>query len=93
MRMPNLPVRCEIRNDGVVGSATSFSQICASVMSEGGYEEAGIEWSHTTPLRAVSLGSSLPAIAIRLKNNFKGERNRAIVKLTGVNVFAVGGKY
>lgn len=90
MRMPNLPVRCEIRNDGVVGSATSFSQICASVMSEGGYEEAGIEWSHTTPLRAVSLGSSLPAIAIRLKNNFKGERNRAIVKLTSVNVFAVG---
>lgn len=90
MRMPNLPVRCEIRNSGPVGSATSFSQICASVMSEGGYSETGLEWSHTTPLRTVGIGSSLPAIAIRLKNSLNGEKNRTIVKLTGVTVFAVG---
>lgn len=90
MRSPNLPVRCEIRNAGTVGTATSFAQICASVMSEGGYEEVGLEWSHTTPLRTVSLGSSLPAIAIRLKNSFKNDLNRAVVKLTGITVFAVG---
>ena len=90
MRMPSLPVRCEIRNSGVVGSATSFPQICASVMSEGGYEEVGLEWSHTTPLRTVSLGSTVPIIALRLKNTFKDEKNRATVKLIGVTVFAVG---
>lgn len=91
MRMPNLPVRCEIRNVGTVGTATSFSQICATVISEGGYDEAGIEWSHTTQLRTVGVGSSLPAIAIRLKNTFKEDKNRAVVKLTGLTVFSVGG--
>jgi hypothetical protein len=90
MRMPNLPVRCEIRNSGPVGSATSFSQICASVMSEGGYTETGMEWSHTSPLRSISVGSSLPVISIRLKNTIGSEKNRVIVKLTNLTVFAVG---
>jgi hypothetical protein len=91
MRMPNLPVRCEIRNVGTIGAATSFTQICSTVISEGGYEETGFEWSHTTPLRSISVGSSLPAITIKLKNTFKDDKNRVNVKLTNVSVFAVGG--
>lgn len=91
MSNPNLPVRCEIRNTGTqIGSGGSFSQICATVMSEGGYSEAGREFSHTTPLRSVGIGSTVPIIAIRLKNSFKGYPNRSIMRLEDISVFSVG---
>jgi hypothetical protein len=91
MSNPNLPVRCEIRNSGAqVGAGGSFIQICSTVMSEGGYTEAGREFSHTTPLRAVGVGSTVPIIAIRLKNSFKGYPNRATIKLEDIEVFSVG---
>lgn len=91
MSNPNLPVRCEIRNSGTqVGAGGSFIQICSTVMSEGGYTEAGREFSHTTDLRTVGIGSTVPIISIRLKNLFKGYPNRATVKLEDVEVFSVG---
>ena len=49
-----------------VGAGGSFVQICSTVMSEGGYTEAGREFSHTSPLRAVGVGSTVPIMAIRL---------------------------
>jgi hypothetical protein len=92
MSNPNLPVRCEIRNTGAqVGAGGSFIQICSTVMSEGGYVEAGREFSHTTNLRTVGIGSTVPIIQIRLKNTFKGYPNRATVKLEDVSVFSNGG--
>jgi len=91
MSNPNLPVRCEISNSGTqVGAGGSFIQICSSVMSEGGYTEAGREFSHTTPLRSVGIGSTVPIIAIRLKNSFKGYQNRATIKLEDITVFTNG---
>jgi hypothetical protein len=91
MATPVLPVRCEIRNNGQVSGISSFSQICASVMSEGGYTESGREWSHSTPLRNIGIGSSLPVLALRLKNLFQGRKNRSTVKLVSISVFSVGG--
>lgn len=91
MSNPNLPVRCEIRNVGSqVGAGGSFIQICSTVMSEGGYTEAGREFSHVTPLRTVGIGSTVPIMSIRLKNSFKGYANRATVKLEDISVFSVG---
>lgn len=91
MSNPNLPVRCEVRNNGTqVGAGGSFMQICATVMSEGGYTEVGREFSHSTPLRSVGVGSTVPILAIRLKNSFKGYPNRSTVKLEDVSVFSVG---
>jgi hypothetical protein len=91
MSNPNLPVRCEVRNTGTqVGIGGSFMQICATVMSEGGYSEVGREFSHTTPLRAVGVGTTIPVIAIRLKNSFKDYPNRATVKLEDISVISVG---
>lgn len=91
MSNPNLPVRCEIRNNGTqVGAGGSFIQICSTVMSEGGYTESGREFSHATNLRAVGVGSTVPIIAIRLKNNFKGYLNRATIKLEDVSVLSNG---
>jgi hypothetical protein len=91
MSNPNLPIRCEIRNVGTqVGAGGSFIQICSTVMSEGGYTEAGREFSHTSNLRTVGIGSTVPIIAIRLKNSFKGYPNRATVKLEDLSVFSNG---
>jgi hypothetical protein len=91
MSNPNLPVRCEVRNTGTqVGAGGSFIQICSTVMSEGGYTEAGREFSHTTNLRTVGVGTTVPIITIRLKNSFKGYPNRATVKLEDVSVFTNG---
>ena len=92
MSNPNLPVRCEIRNNGTqVGAGGSFIQLCSTVMSEGGYVEAGREFSHATPLRTVGIGTTVPIIAIRLKNSYKGYPNRATVKLEDISVFSNGG--
>jgi len=91
MSNPNLPVRCEIRNSGTqVGAGGSFIQICSTVMSEGGYTEAGREFSHTTNLRTVGIGTTVPIISIRLKNSFKGYPNRATVRLEDITVFSSG---
>ena len=91
MSNPNLPVRCEIRNTGTqVGAGGSFIQIYSTVMSEGGYTEAGREFSRATSLRSVGVGSTVPILAIKLKNSFKGYPNRATVKLEDISVFSVG---
>ena len=91
MSNPNLPVRCEIRNTGAqVGAGGSFIQICSTVMSEGGYTEAGREFSHATSLRSVGVGSTVPILSIKLKNSFKDYPNRATVKLEDISVFSVG---
>ncbi len=91
MSTPNLPVRCEVKNVGTqTGIGGSFLQICATVMSEGGYTETGREFSHATPLRSVGIGSTVPVIAIRLKNSFKGYPNRSIVRLEDISVFSSG---
>jgi hypothetical protein len=91
MSNPNLPIRCEVNNNGTqIGVGGSFLQICSTVMSEGGYTEAGREYSHTSPLRTVGIGSTVPLIAIRLKNSFKGYPNRATIKLEDISVFSVG---
>jgi len=91
MSNPNLPIRCEIRNSGAqVGAGGSFIQICSTVMSEGGYTEAGREFSHVSNLRTVGVGSTVPIIAIKLKNSFKGYANRATVKLEDLSVFSNG---
>ena len=87
---PNLPVRCEIRNTGV-GIGASFDQICATVASEGGYAESGIDFSHsmtstrTTPTPA---GTEFPVMALRLKNSFNGLPNRMSARLNNLSIYA-----
>ena len=87
MSNPNLPVRCEIVNTGTTTGAY-FDQICSTVVSEGGYVEAGQDWSVNSPAsRALIAGATLPVIAIRLKTAFKTYANRMIVRMGSVNVF------
>ena len=90
MSNPNLPVRCEILNTGTTTGAY-LDQICSTVLSEGGYVEAGIDWAVTTPtLRTVTAGATLPIMAIRLKTAFRTYANRIIVRMGNLNMFSDG---
>lgn len=90
MSNPNLPVRCEILNTGTT-TGGYFDQICSTVVSEGGYVEAGIDWAVTSPtLKAVTAGATLPILAIRLKNAYKTYANRMIVRMGNLNMFSDG---
>jgi hypothetical protein len=86
---PNLPVRCEIRNTGTT-SGGSMGQICATVISEGGYNESGLDWSVVSNARTTATPSAteLPLIALRLKNTFNTYPNRLSVKLETLSLYA-----
>jgi hypothetical protein len=87
MSNPNLPVRCEIRN--TTTATGSMEQICATVMSEGGYDESGITFAHTSvALRSIAGNASALVFAIRLKNSYNGLPNRAFVRLEDISVFS-----
>ena len=91
MSNPNLPVRCEIFNTGVTTGAY-MDQICSTVVSEGGYVEAGIDWALASPTpRLLGTGQTLPILAIRLKNNYKTYLNRMLARLGQVTVFTDSG--
>jgi hypothetical protein len=91
MSNPNLPVRCEVVNSGVTTGAF-MDQICSTVLSEGGYVEAGQDWSTENPtLRTLGIGATLPIFAIRLKTTFRTYLNRMIVRLGNVNLFSDSG--
>ena len=89
MQSPNLPVRCEIRN--TTTATGSMEQICSTVMSEGGYAESGFVFSHSNEsFRSLTSGSSLPILAIRIKNTFNvsGLPTRAFVRVQDASVFS-----
>jgi hypothetical protein len=90
MSNPNLPIRCEILNTGATTGAF-FDQICATVVSEGGYMESGIDFSinsGTTGKSVTTAAGIVPVVAIRLKNNFRGYPNRVIVRPGNINIYA-----
>ena len=86
---PNLPVRCEIKNTGTTAGG-SLNQICSTVISEGGYNEAGIDWSVVGDARTTATPSAteLPLIALRLKNTLNTYPNRISVRLDTLSLYA-----
>jgi hypothetical protein len=86
MRNPDLPVRYEVRNTGTTAGA-NLEQICATVISEGGYVEAGRDWAAQSNAKTLATGTTLPVFAIRLKNTFDGQPNHAIVRINLAEVF------
>lgn len=71
MKTATLPLRYEITNTGVTGSASTMKQICSSVISEGGYEDHGNVWSATSALagKGISDTAWTPLVSIQLKSN------------------------
>lgn len=78
---PSLPIRYEITNSGVLAQTTYMDAICATVIAEGGYAETGYDYAASSGIRAVgSVPSTLPLIAIRLKDSLSGQPNRLTVR-------------
>lgn len=71
MRTANLPLRYEIENTGDTASASTMTQICSSVSSEGGVQERNVTFSasNDTTLRTVST-TPLPVLSIRCGTAF-----------------------
>lgn len=74
MSTATLPIRYEITNTGATASASAMRQICASVISEGGFQLSGSgnprAAAHElgTPVRLPNDASFKPVMAIRLKS-------------------------
>ena len=69
MTHATLPVRYEIENTGITASASTMRQICATVISEGGYEARTKQWraTRTTGIASVAVATGwAPVISIRL---------------------------
>ena len=72
MTSATLPIRYEITNTGNTSGASMMTQICSSVMSEGGFQLQGspgaIGHSLSTPVRLPNDASFKPLMSIRLKS-------------------------
>ena len=72
MTTASLPIRYEIKNTGVTASNTTIKQICSTVISEGGYELAGLQQSINnvvgTPTDLTVAGTYYNLISLRLKS-------------------------
>lgn len=94
IRNPSLPVRAEISvpSPAAEGAAAlAMDIICATVISEGGYSETGIDHSIVGPIRttAAVLGTTMPVLCIALTPTFHGQPNRMLVRLVAASVFAI----
>ena len=87
---PNLPIRGELLNTQA-NSGASLQMICSTVICEGGYIEAGIDWEIQNPTVKATVtpgGTWTPIIAVRLKNSFKGYDNRLLFNPEAVGIYA-----
>jgi hypothetical protein len=86
----SLPLSCEITNTGTTASASTFKQICATVISEGGYALTGLQQSVgtpiTTPKTLTTAGTFYPVVSLRLKTT----RLDAIAILTAISIQGTG---
>ena len=91
MTNPNLPLRCEIENISS-NKSCNFDQICGTVISEGGYSEAGYDFSVISSSQTIDVSAGSPEIVnvlgIKLKDTFKNNPNRIFVRLLDVRVFS-----
>jgi hypothetical protein len=86
----SLPLSYEITNTGTTASASTLKQICATVISEGGYALTGLQQSVGTPITAAktltTAGTYYPIVSLRLKTT----RLDAIAILTAISIQGTG---
>lgn len=72
MTTATLPIRYEITNTGATAGASMMTQICSTVISEGGYSSFGTTQSAgtgTTQVRLTSANTYYPIVSIRLNSS------------------------
>lgn len=89
MTTASLPLRYEIKNTGTTASSSVMKQVCSTVISEGGYELRGDQWSVGTPVQTpktlATAGTYYPIVSIQLKST----NLDAIVILTALSILGI----
>jgi hypothetical protein len=92
MSTANLPLTYEIENTAGTASSTTMKQICSTVISEGGLEQAGFPFSANNGTTGVSVSASpLAVLSIRPKATFNGITNTGLILPHNFSVFSDGG--
>lgn len=87
MRTGTLPVRYEIENLGT-GAASTLKAICASVFSEGGFDQGrGIPFSTNQGITSVAVTTRRPILSIRPKATFNGIVNRGRITPQDITIY------
>lgn len=81
----SLPVRYEIENTGTTSTASSFGQICATVISNGGYTRRTENWTASRSTTVNISSSFYPIASIRLASG----RTDSVVIPAGASVLPV----
>lgn len=85
----SLPLRYEMTNLGATASSSTLKQVCSTVISEGGYQLAGVQQAVSTPInspRTLTTAATLyPVISIKLKST----RLDGIVILTALSILGI----
>ena len=88
MVSPNLPVRYEVRNNA--GGNVSLTQICSSIISEGGYNPIGKPFSANNGITGISVASTeTPLLAIR---GLSGIYNHQNIMPSNLNILSASSK-
>lgn len=89
MTTANLPIRYEITATGTIGAAATLTQICSTVMSEGGYDIVpGITRTAANGVTPIAVTTRRPILSIRPKTTFNSIVNRGQIIMENVGVFA-----
>ncbi len=82
-----LPIRYEITNVGATGVSSTFKQICSTVISEGGYDQAAATYAAGTginDIRLAATGTYYPIASIRLNSSYLN----SVVKISQVDIMS-----
>ena len=83
MTTATLPLRYEIENIAATASSSAMKQICASVLSNGGYDRKPEVWSASRNTLFTNIGTSfVPLAAVRLKTG----RMDSVVQIARINI-------
>jgi hypothetical protein len=83
MTTATLPLRYEIENTASTTIASTMKQICATVLSNGGYDRKPEVWSASRNTLFTNIGTSfVPLAAVRLKSG----RMDSVVQIARINI-------
>ena len=89
MTTASLPLRYEIKNTDTTASSSTLKQVCSTVISEGGYELRGDQWSIGTPVQTpktlTTAGTYYPIVSLQLKST----NLDAITILTALSILGI----
>ena len=88
MQTATLPVRFELTATGTVGSTTTMSQICSTVMTEPGLElDRGVQYSVGNGATTITVSTRRPVLSIRPALTYNSVSNHVGIQPTKLEVY------